>query len=277
MGSGGLMGRRLAALLDSRSSRFDLGVFAAGVVVVIGACVRCLEDGITGGLLQLLTIPLIVLIARFPMVLDNGKGGVEIAFDSSVLIFLLCMFDGPQALLLWTAGVVITQLTADKRLMVRLFNVGIGILSGTAAALVFARVGAEEGSLAELLAVALAAACYFAGDLVLSAVSVAVETGSSLKSHLVQAGTLFAVACFVPFDSLGYLGAVLVRRSDPPDWTLILLAVPLATLLIASRAVTRGRENSRRLTVLFEAAQQAQELSKKDEVVKALREDARKL
>ena len=30
-------------------------------------------------------------------------------------------------------------------------------------------------------------------------------------NHLVQRGTLIAVACFVPFDSLGYLGAVLYR------------------------------------------------------------------
>src|SRR3954470_14576851 len=271
------MGRRLAALVDSRSSWFDLGVFAVGVMVVVGAGVRSLEHDITWDWWQLLTIPMIVLIARFPMVLDNGSGGGEIAFDSSVLMFLLCMYPGPQALLLWTAGVVITQLTADKRLMVRLFNVGIGVLSGTAAALVFARVSGRDGTLTELLAVALAAACYFAGDFVLSAVSVALETSSPLKDHLIQGGTLFAVACFVPFDSLGYLGAVLVRDSTPPRWALVLLAVPLATLLIASRAVTRGRENSRRFTVLFEAAVRAQKLSNKDKVMEALDVDARKL
>src|SRR3954451_21947043 len=224
------MGRRLAALVDSRSSWFDLGVFAVGVMVVVGAGVRCLEDGITGNWWQLLTIPMIVLIARFPMVLDNGSGGVEIAFDSSVLMFLLCMFPGPQALLLWTAGVGITQLTADKRLMVRLFNVGIGVLSGTAAALVFARVSGQDGSIAELLAVALAAACYFATDFVLSAVSVAVETRSRLKDHRFQGAPLSAVACFVPFASRGYLGALLARDSDAPSWTLVVLAVPLATL-----------------------------------------------
>src|SRR3954447_13175475 len=186
------MGRRLAALVDSRSSWFDLGVFAAGVVVVVGAGVRCLEHDITWDWWQLLTIPMIVLIARFPMVLDNGSGGVEIAFDSSVLMFLLCMYPGPQALLLWTAGVVITQLTADKRLLVRLFNVGIGVLSGAAAASAYHLIFHQDTPrLVELLAITVAAACYFASDFLLSAVSVAVETETRLKDHLVQGGTLF--------------------------------------------------------------------------------------
>jgi diguanylate cyclase (GGDEF)-like protein len=272
------MGRRLAALVASRSSWFDLGVFAVGVVVVAFATVGVAEKGPSGPSWQLLTIPMIVLIARFPIVLDNGEGGVEVGFDSSVLMFLLCSVDPEQALLLWTVGVVITQVSSDKRLMVKLFNVGIGILSSAVAATVFSAVkGRSDHPLVELLAVALAAACYFAGDFVLSAFSVAVETRSSVRSHLVQRGTLLAIACFVPFDSLGYLGAVLVRESDPATWTLLLLAVPLATLLTATRAVTRGSENSRRLSVLFKAAVDAQTLSDKPKVVRAVVDDAREL
>ena len=64
---------------------------------------------------------------------------------------------------------------------------------------------------------ALAAACYFATDFVLSAVSVAIETGTALAGHLVQRGTLLAIACFVPFDSLGYLGAVIDRARHVVD------------------------------------------------------------
>jgi diguanylate cyclase (GGDEF)-like protein len=79
----------------------------------------------------------------------------------------------------------------------------------------------------------------------------------------------------VPFDSVGYLGAVVVRHT--PWWTLVLLAVPLATLLIATRAVTRGGENSRRLTVLFDAAVRAQTLSETRQVLDALIDDARRL
>jgi diguanylate cyclase (GGDEF)-like protein len=160
--------------------------------------------------------------------------------------------------------------------MYKVFNVGVGILGGGVAAWVLHAVrGNAVGMPRELLAVALAAACYFAADLVLSAVSVAIESGTPLRSQLFQRGTLIAIACFVPFDSLGYLGAV-VNRSTP-WWTLILLAVPLATLLVATRAVTRGGENSRRLGVLFEAAVRAQTLSDTRQVLDALTDDARRL
>ena len=40
--------------------------------------------------LVLLSVPLIVVIAKFPMVLDSGDGGIEVGFDSSILMFLLC-------------------------------------------------------------------------------------------------------------------------------------------------------------------------------------------
>src|SRR5207245_2553197 len=96
-----------------------------------------------------------------------------------------------------------------------------------------------------------------------------------ISHHLVQPGTVLAVACFVPFDSLGYLGAVLLRHS--PWWTIVLLVVPLATLLVATRALNRGTENARRLEVLFAAAGRAQTLSDTRQVLDALVDDARKL
>ena len=52
----------------------------------------------------------------------------------------------------------------------------------------------------------MAALAYFAADYLLSAVSVALETQTPLRGHLVQRGSLLAIACFVPFDLLGYLG-----------------------------------------------------------------------
>ena len=79
-----------------------------------------------------------------------------------------------------------------------------------------------------------------------------------MRRHLVQPGTWLAVACFVPFDLLGYLAAVVLRSN--PWWTLVLLVVPLATLLINTRAIVHGRENARRLSVLFEAAVRVQAL-----------------
>ncbi|HEX5561013.1 MAG TPA: EAL domain-containing protein [Nocardioidaceae bacterium] len=269
------MARRLAALLESRSSWFDLGVFAAGLVLAAYAAERVLVEGAPGHWLAVACIPIIVAIAKFPMVLDRGGGGIEVGFDSAVLMFLLCSTTGHVALLAWSLGVLITQLSNDKQLLVRVFNVGIGLVGGAAATGVFHLVTGDRGTLGELLAVALAAFVYFATDFLLSAVSVAIETATSLAGHLAQRGTVIAVACFVPFDCLGYLGAVILNELQA--WMLVLLILPMVTLLVATRAVTRGAENSRRLGVLFDAAVRAQTLSDTRQVLDALIDDAQRL
>ena len=168
-----------------------------------------------------------------------------------------------------------TQLVNDKRRIIKQFNVGVGVLGGAVAALMLVWVDGPKGSPAELFAICLAAAAYFAIDFVISAVSVALEDQSPVRDQLMQRGTLVAMSCFVPFDSLGYLAAVVVRSA--PWWTLMLLVVPLVTLLVATRAVTRGTENARRLQVLFEAAVRAQTLSDTRQVIDALIDDARRL
>jgi diguanylate cyclase (GGDEF)-like protein len=272
------MRRRLAALLAARSSWFDLGVFALGLVVVAVSVLSLVRNDAPIPPVYLFAIPLIAIIARFPMILDSGEGGIEVGFDSSVLIFLLCRLGPGEAVIMWSVGVLVTQMSSEKRPMVKVFNIGLGIIAGAASALVYhgiAGAPAAKDHWLELLAVTLAAGVYFAADFLISAVSVAVETRSSLKAHLVQKGTLFAVASFVPFDLMGYLGAMVVRHT--PGFTLILLAVPLATLLVATRAVTRGGENSRRLSVLFAAAMRAQTLSDTRQVLDALVDDAQKL
>jgi diguanylate cyclase (GGDEF)-like protein len=271
------MSQPLAALFATRSRWFDLGVFLTGLLLVSWATLTVVRDGISMSGVALISIPLIVVIAKFPMILDSGDGGIEVGFDSSILMYLLCTTDqAAEALVIWSLGVLVTQITTDKRPMVKLFNVGVGIVGGAVSAAVLQGIrGDAIGTPRELVAVAFAAAAYFATDFLLSAVSVAIESETPLRSHLVQGGTLIAVACFVPFDSLGYLGAVVSR--ELPWWTLLLLAVPLATLLVATRAVTRGSENARRLSVLFDAAVRAQTLSDTRQVVDALIDDARRL
>ncbi|NUS51962.1 MAG: EAL domain-containing protein [Nocardioidaceae bacterium] len=270
------MSSPFAALFASRSRWFDLGVFAAGLLLVAWATLSVVGNGTGMNGIELLAIPLVVVIAKFPMVLDHGDGGIEVGFDSSILMFLLCTLEADEAIVIWSLGVLITQITTDKRPLYKLFNVGVGILGGGVSAAVLQAVrGGEIVTPRGLAAVALAAAAYFAVDLVLSAVSVAIESHTRLTDQLFQRGTLIAIACFVPFDSLGYLGAVLVLDSEP--WTVVLLAVPLATLLVATRAVTRGSENARRLSVLFDAAMRAQTLSDTRQVQDALLDDARRL
>src|SRR4051794_32060541 len=218
------MARPFAAFFASRSRWFDLGVLLAGVLLFGYSALEVAGDGTPMPSLALLSIPLIIIIAKFPMILDNGDGGIEVGFDSSILMFLLCTLKPHEALLMWSLGVLITQITTDKRTANKIFNVGVGTLGGGVAAGVLHVVrGTAQGTPQELLAVALAATCYFATDFMVSAVSVALESGTPLRAHLVQRGTAIAIACFVPFDSLGYLGAVVSRTTH--WWTLILLAV----------------------------------------------------
>ena len=226
-----------------------------------GPVVAVSHDGLSQSAPALLGIPLIVIVARFPLVVDNRDGGIEVGFDSCVLMFLLCTLDAHDALFVWSLGVMVTQLTTGKRWSSKAFNIGVGIIAGSSCRRRRdARSAATHvGTPRELVAVMLAAVAYFATDYVMSAVSVAISSGTGVRRHLLQRGTLLAVACFVPFDTLGYLGVVVHRAdagmdADPARRT-------AGTLLVATRAVTRGRENARRLTVLFDAAVRAQTLS----------------
>ena len=262
-----------AAPLASRV--FDRTVLVLGAVAIGVALVTMGTPQLPLSGLELLTVPLIMLVARFPLVLDRGDGGIEVGFDSCVLMFLLCTLGPQESVLLWSLGVIGTQITNDKRTVIKLFNIGVGILGGAVAALIVVLVDADRGTPRELFAIFLAAAAYFGIDFIVSAVSVSLEERSPIRDQLMQRGSLIAVSCFVPFDSLGYLAAVVVRSA--PWWTLVLLVVPLVTLLVATRSVTRGTENARRLEVLFEAAVRAQTLSDTRQVIDALIDDARRL
>jgi diguanylate cyclase (GGDEF)-like protein len=270
------VGRHMRELFESRSRWFDIGVCLAGLFTFVDAGWGIFRDSTPASPYALLAVPLIVVVAKFPMVLDSGDGTIEVGFDSSILMFLLCTLDADSAVVLWSLGVMITQFSASKRFPVKLFNVGVGISgSGVAAVVLFLVRDEQRGTPLELLAVACAAGAYFLVDFMVSAISVAIESATTLRGQLMQRGTLVAIFCFVSFDSLGYLGAVVYRAA--PLWTLFLLAVPLATLLVATRAVNRGSEHARRLGVLFDAAVRAQTLSDSTQVVSALTEDARRL
>lgn len=263
-------------LRDSRAYLFDLSVCLLGLGLLAWALRSGLQTEWQLGVAALVAMPLVALVARFPMVLDGEDGGIEIGFDSSILMFLLCTFDASSAIAVWGVAVIATQLISGKRPAAQVFNVGVGILAAGAAAAVFHAVrGGQIGAPRELLAMVAAAGAYFFVDYVVSAVSVSIDTSSQLRKQLIQRGTLLAIACFVPFDLLGYLAAVLLRNS--PWWTLVLLVVPLVTLLISTRAITRGREDQRRLTVLLEAAVRVQSVHAPEQVGEALLYDARRL
>jgi diguanylate cyclase (GGDEF)-like protein len=95
----------------------------------------------------------------------------------------------------------------------------------------------------ELSAVALGCAAFFLFDYLVSAVSLALEDRSPLRGELRQSTGLAALGVFVAIDSLGYLAALVQRGL--PSWAILLLAVPVFTILVATRALSRGREHRR--------------------------------
>ena len=270
------MSNHRTSLRDSRSWWFDLLLCVIGVSVMATCLPYAWASGWEFTIPLLIAVPLVVVVARFPMVLDGEDGGIEIGFDSTILMFLLCTLDPRIALAVWGLSVIATQLTVKKRIGATLFNIGVGNLAGLASAVAMHAIrGPEIGTVRELLAVVVAATVYFFTDYVLSAISISIDSETPVRGHLVQPGTWLAVACFVPFDLLGYLAAVVHRSS--PWWTLSLLMIPLVTLLVSTRAISRGRENARRLTVLFEAAVRVQALHESPPIIEALLHDARRL
>src|ERR671920_76255 len=112
---------------------FDLGVDGIGVAVICWALASFLLSGSldrTWVLAAAGGVPLIALMSRFPLVLTRGTGGIEVGFESAVLVFLACLDGGSGALAVWSAGQAVSQLTTPKRPDVRVFNVALSTISG---------------------------------------------------------------------------------------------------------------------------------------------------
>ncbi|MDQ1585758.1 MAG: hypothetical protein QOH80_1123 [Actinomycetota bacterium] len=255
---------------------FDAVVAVSGLVIGMLAILESELSNLGDRpvLALVLGVPVIVLMARFPLVLPRAAGGIEVGFDSAVLVFLAC-FAGPgTALAVWALGQTASQLTGHKRIHVRFFNMGLGILAGAVALWTMASLDALKlTSPRELMAVGLGCAVYFMVDYVLSAISIAIEERSPILDSLLHGGGLVALGIFVSIDSLGYLGALVARGL--PGWASILLAVPVLTILVATRAISRGTEHRRRLAALFDAAAAAQGLQSRAELLEVLRSHAR--
>jgi diguanylate cyclase (GGDEF)-like protein len=233
-------------------------------------------------LLTILAVPLIAFMGYFPMLIGRTGGGIEIGLDSCVLIFLANVATPWEALLLWSLGTTIGQLVSDKRPATKAFNSGLGIIAGGLALLVISVTRASlPASPRDLLAMGLGAAVYFVVDYLLSATSLALEEGTSLRREVVPRGALAAFFSFLAISSLGYLGALVVYamslshpdRSLPP-WSALLLAVPVLTILVASRALSRGGELARRLQVLFDTVVKAQSVMDRSLLLAVLRDGA---
>jgi diguanylate cyclase (GGDEF)-like protein len=254
---------------------FDLSVVGSGLVLaVVGVADLVAHASIFWAVALLVAAPVCAVMARFPLLLDRGTGGIEVGFESAILILLACVEGGTGALGIWALGQLLSQGISGKRPDVRAFNVGLGVTAGFCALQVMRAVGGLESTTPrELVAVALGCATFFVVDYVASAVSIALEEDTPVIGELAQSAGLAALGVFVAIDSLGYLAALVYRWL--PTYTSVLLAVPVFTILVATRSLSRGREHRRRLSALFDAAAEAQVAETPAELETLLRVNAR--
>ena len=113
---------------------------------------------------------------------------------------------------------------------------------------------------------------YLAIDFVDSSVSISIDEGTNLWRGLATTGAVGGLVAFLGIASLGYVSALVARQL--PDWAFLLLAVPISTIVMASRAQSRGTEDSRRLKILLDAAVRVQTVHERPAVLQALRSGA---
>jgi diguanylate cyclase (GGDEF)-like protein len=246
----------------------DILVFVVGGVLAVWVTVLALaaHDAPVGAS-SVLAVGLIVLMSHFPLVLTNRAGDVVIGFETCVLVFLVLTARPVEALAVWCIGSVIAHGTQKKVWRTRIFNIGLTCLGGglLVAVVVLAN---PKGPAGQLLAVMVGCSVYFLFDLWLTAFSLAVEARAPISAALRWRSVPLGLACFVSIDTLGYLAARL-HRSDPA-WTLLLLFVPIGTILVAVRSVSRTHLAQQRLAGLLAAATEAPDWTSDLEIENAL-------
>ncbi len=245
---------------ESVAAALDVGIFLAGILVALYGLARTLLEWNPGSPAleprHLAAIGLVFVMARFPLTLTHRSGDVVIGFETCVLVYLVLTTPAFPALVVWSVATAVAMLTQRKSWRSRVFNVGLTILGG---ALFVGVVSVTNPGLehpgGQLASVMLACAVYFAFDLLVTAVSIAIEDGVSVGAVLRWGSIPLALAVFVSVDTLGYLAAVLAEA--PSQWLVLLLLVPVATILVAVRSVSENRLAQRRLMGLLEAATRA--------------------
>jgi diguanylate cyclase (GGDEF)-like protein len=256
---------------------FDVAIMAAGLLIGVVTFWNIYSDGhldVHWVLALALGVPVATLMSRFPLVMTRSASGIEIGFESAVLVFLACFDGGHGALAVWIVSQVLSQATTTKRTDIRLFNIGLGVVAGAAAIATMTAISdLDSTSPRELLAIGAGCAVFFLVDYLVSAVSISLEDRSAVSEALRRSSGLAALGVFVAFDSLGYLAALVVR--ELPAWSAGLLAVPLVTILVATRALSHGFEHRRRLAALFDAAAEAQVVPSRQALKELLARNAR--
>ena len=242
----------------NRGRMFDVAVFVLGTVVSLVFALPWFSHPTHVPIANIIVPISVVLLAQFPLELPSRAGDVVIGFEAAALVYLALVCDRGLAVGLWLLAMVLAHgLVQRKEWNVRLFNIGCTSLSGVVLTWCVA-VGHAHGGWAELAMIALGCAAYFVLDLAVTGLSLAVLEGTSIGEALPLRTAALPLVVFVGIDTLGFLAALLYWAYPP--YALLLLVVPVATILVAARAVTRARDSERRSAGLFTIARVAAHL-----------------
>ena len=247
----------------------DVLIFVIAMVVALPFVLRWLTGPPHVTWTAGVAIATIVVMSRFPLVIPHRADDIVIGFETAVLVFLVVVEDPLSAFALWFLGTTIANATQKKVWRTRLFNIGLTVLGGA----IFVGITevlrpVDQDSWQMLLAVMVACAVYFTFDLVVTAGSIAFEDGSRITDVLQWRSVPLGLASFVSVDTLGYLAALLLL--DLPQWTLLLLLVPIGTILVAVRSVSETRLAQHRLTGLLETATEAPDWTDDEQIETSL-------
>ena len=261
--------------------------------------------GVPLWLMLLLAVPVTVWTRTHALQLARYGGAVQVAFDASVLAYVLwlgagsalataCTVSpcptGPQArlllavgawtLLFWMVGVVIAELVRpDTPTQARVLNTALGAVGGAAVLLAagFFRVvmpAGDRGLLGEgvlgplcLIGVVAAGLAYVAIDFVVTALYVAWAEDVPVREVVTDSNAAVAGAAAAGVMCSAVLASLLTLHNP---WSLALLLPATAALLLAARTATEATTERERGRALFRAAQACQAATDADEVVAAV-------
>ncbi|MDP9239098.1 MAG: EAL domain-containing protein [Actinomycetota bacterium] len=252
----------------------DAAILVVGVALFGASAFNWLSDGHPVDVIDAVGVGLIVLMARYPVVLPQRGGDAVIGFEISALVFLTLTRSPAEALVAWCVGQLISQSFGRRSMRSRLFNVGVTALGGGLfVGIVSLGGGAQATKGLDLLLVSVACAAYFLMDLIVTAGSLALESHKSLDVKWGSA--LMPLLVFVAVSTMGFLAALLLHSAA--TWTLGLLLVPVATILVAVRSVSESRLAQMRLGGLLDAATRAPDWADPGSIERTLIEQAERV
>lgn len=260
--------------MPRQSLIFDCGLALVAMLAV--AVQLTMGRSVSGPLLLFAAVPVVAIMARYPLVLLRAQSGIEIGLDPAVLIFLTFVTDQATATAVWSVATLLTQMTMRKTLQTRIFNTGVCMLSGAVAIHVTQAIVAEPSPPRplELVAAVAAAVTYFVIDYTLSALALWLLGSTTLRASLWDSQTPLSFGVFLGVASLGYVTSIIAFDHR---WALPLAIVPVGVLLLASHAFARADQDRVRARGLFDAATAAHHGSDPAEVLAAVLAQAQRI